>query len=1346
MKKTLLITMLSAALTAGAGVTLNNFNDVNSDNAVDVGDVNTVLGNILGGSKQYFIDTNGDGNVDVGDVNTVLNTILTTPTVTGDEADAAALLLRCYANFSVSGDGGRNGGCWVPDFDGGTSAFYRQMWNLNELTSDEAMCAWDDFGTEDLNLNISTPSTPQLAGYWLRLYKGIDFCNEYLAKYSKLDATATAEVRLLRALNYLMLLDAWGNVPITVTPGETTPPQKSRAEVFAWVESELLATLDNLDEPSPKTSRSANYGRVDRAAAWLLLARLYLNAEVYTGTARWKDAANYARLVIDSPYELVTGRSNHEVNGQNWNFSAYQRLFMGDNDRTDAARECIMPLIHDSRKTFWTSWSTSMYLIAGTFDYEMDEHPWYNTNNGLSSQCWAGLHARPQLVRQFFAEGDYADDEIPSARGYENAVTAGDDRALLNSKDRALYNTDWQNFRDGFAVAKFTNFTTDGSLSFNAQIADADVFLLRKAEAYLTLAEALTRQDGGRVTLAEAADAINALRERAGATLMRRYSLDDILDEWSREFYFEGRRRMDLIRFGRYGGETDYNWQWKGGVADGINFPEEQNIFPIPQIALTSNPNLKQNPGYDNIPTPETFALSLSTIDETVVDLLTEPVFAFSWQRPDYLNPLVTPYYTLQFSLDADFATVHTIDIGQMFIGTAVDIDPATVNSLVIEANNGEMPSGKVMVYFRCNAQHFTSSVNSNTVSRKVQVYEPFVPADKPEVKLWYLVGDCVSSNYWSNLPADVGAGPSITPLLPLPDAQYNAKDGTGLISTVIYLPQGGQFKFVDGTGIWADDCQINSNNSYCVLPDDWNTDDWNENFVVGAAGYYHISLDTSSRRVEINRYDGTPGTHSQVSMPGEYQGWQVNDSGFRLTGIGAGNLDRVNMWYAKGVKLGDTELKFAADGGLDVNWGSAAFPYGIGVQDGANITVAEGTYDVFFNDITGQYYFVSLNKETSGTGNKRPDFYVTEAEPIDFNVPDYRLFIPHFYKGVVEKSFTVTITVGEKSTTVNTNSKGYILASSFKTALSELGLMDQRVSGNYKFDLSITDSKDSPAVTSRVTFNHQYDDSRRYFINGRELTPLGDGFFTLELQEDESWVITDNDGNNYGAISRDSAGEESGHLTTRDPLPICVHDPLYVWFDAWKMTYRTGWPLEYESYIWQAGNSNGWGSPAAPLYSPYSNGKYSGYMYLNGGFTFRSKEFSWDSPNWGSDGTTNGLQEYGYEMSASEGFYRVDVNLVSMVYYLTPITTVSIIGTASGDTDLDMAFNKSTGAWECTAELTAGEFKFRANHDWEMNWGGTTGDIVTNGPQLTITEAGAYHISLSLKCDTRSTCTITKQ
>ncbi|MBQ9465999.1 MAG: SusF/SusE family outer membrane protein [Muribaculaceae bacterium] len=428
----------------------------------------------------------------------------------------------------------------------------------------------------------------------------------------------------------------------------------------------------------------------------------------------------------------------------------------------------------------------------------------------------------------------------------------------------------------------------------------------------------------------------------------------------------------------------------------------------------------------------------------------------------------------------------------QYFIGTAVDIDPAMVNSLVIEANNGEMPSGKVVVYFRCNAQHFTSSVNSNTVSRKVQVYEPFVPADKSEVKLWYLVGDCVSSNYWSNLPADVGAGPSITPLLPLPDAQYNAKDGTGLISTVIYLPQGGQFKFVDGTGSWADDCQINPNNSYCVLPDDWNTDDWNENFV---------------------------------------------------------------------------------------------------------------------------------------------------------------------------------------------------------------------------------DSEDSPAVTSRVTFNHRYDDSRRYFINGRELTPHGDGLFTLELQEDESWVITDNDRNNYGAISR--------------------------------MTYRTGWRLEYESYIWQAGNSNGWGSPAAPLYSPYSNGEYSGYMYLNGGFKFRSKEFNWDYPNWGSDGTTNGLQEFGYDMSASEGFYRVDVNLVSMVYYLTPITTVSIIGTANGgkwDTDTDMTFNKSTGAWEFTGTLTSGEFMFRANHSWNIFWGGTAGDIVTNGPQLTITEAGAYHISLSLKCDTRSTCIITKQ
>ena len=127
---------------------------------------------------------------------------------------------------------------------------------------------------------------------------------------------------------------------------------------------------------------------------------------------------------------------------------------------------------------------------------------------------------------------------------------------------------------------------------------DTDFFLLRAAEAWLTYAEATARANGGNVT-AEGVKAINDLRSRANASTKNSYTLDEILDEWSREFYFEGRRRVDLVRYGYFGGNNNYNWQWKGGNYSGTSFEEYRNIFAIPTTDLTANEKLSQNDGYN---------------------------------------------------------------------------------------------------------------------------------------------------------------------------------------------------------------------------------------------------------------------------------------------------------------------------------------------------------------------------------------------------------------------------------------------------------------------------------------------------------------------------------------------------------------------------------------------------------------------------------------------------------------------------------------------------------------------------------------------------------------------------
>jgi len=493
-----------------------------------------------------------------------------------------ALFNKCYANIGVAGNGGANGDSDVDGIDGGTSGFVRQMWNANELTTDESICGWGDEGISNFCYDTYDASHPMLRGYYYRLYTGISFCNQYLQEFSSYNSTMTAEIRFIRALSYFLLMDGWGNVPFVTSISSENPPQYSRQQMYEFVESELLEIESQMSSAVAKKSTDSGYGRVDQAAAWMLLARLYLNAEVYTGTAQWDKAAQYAQKVMNSSYKLNT----NSVNG----WSAYRMLFMGDNGETDAAYEAIFPILQDGIRT--TSWGTTLFLIASTHDADMhDNQKDANATNG-TTEVWGGNRARPQLIQKFFPNND-----APEGACYEVAAAAGDDRALFDTKGRTLNNEDVSNFKNGYAVAKFNNFTTDGSATHSNQFPDGDFFFFRVAEAYLTYAEALARQNGG-ATTSEAANAINALRSRANASTKDNYSLDEICDEWSREFYYEGRRRMDLIRFGKFGGNSDYTWQWKGGSYNGRNIDATKNIFAIPTTDLTANSNLVQNPGY----------------------------------------------------------------------------------------------------------------------------------------------------------------------------------------------------------------------------------------------------------------------------------------------------------------------------------------------------------------------------------------------------------------------------------------------------------------------------------------------------------------------------------------------------------------------------------------------------------------------------------------------------------------------------------------------------------------------------------------------------------------------------
>ena len=499
------------------------------------------------------------------------------------------LLNKCYANFGINGNGSGSNSDDDPDVKGfndpGMTGLVRAMFNMNELPTDEATCSWGD-GLQELNAAKFDPSHAWVKLYYTRLTLGITFCNQYLQVAGGEDKQKTAECRFLRAMQYYLLMDAYGNVGFSTTLEK--PHRMERAELYKWLVEELTAIEPDLAEPRVKTGSDADYGRVDKAACWMLLSRLYLNAEVYTGKAEWQKAKDFAKKVMDSPYDINT------TSVGKW--SAYQLVFMGDNDKTAASKEILFPIVNISGTT--ASYGNSLFLIAACFDPAMHANPDDPSgSNGLVGQQWIGLHPRVTLLKKFFPSST-----APQVPSYEMTAQAGDDRATFWGEGRTLEIENITKSAEGYGVCKFLNYNSDNSTNTDPTFADMDWPFMRAAEAYLNYAEADARLSGGK-TSQKGTRILNKLRDRAHASTRAEsssYSLNEICDEWAREFYFEGMRRTTLVRFGLFGGSTGYNWDWKGGEAAGKDFEAYKNIYPIPLTQLQSNSNLKQNPGYTN--------------------------------------------------------------------------------------------------------------------------------------------------------------------------------------------------------------------------------------------------------------------------------------------------------------------------------------------------------------------------------------------------------------------------------------------------------------------------------------------------------------------------------------------------------------------------------------------------------------------------------------------------------------------------------------------------------------------------------------------------------------------------
>lgn len=509
-----------------------------------------------------------------------------------------ALFTKIYATLATTGQQGPAGSADVSGADEGASGFYRVMWELNEFPTDEGWWIWGDPGVGEARTMEWNGDNALVKMLYDRFIMVIMYCNHFIYNPA-LDVSSTkgqqqlAEVRFIRALNYWYMLDMFKYSPYLDEEkkqemglkGETYYPEfKSRPELYNWLETELNDIATAL--PAKRIQRY----RVDQAAAWVLLARLYLNAEVYTGTPQWEKAKDAADQALACGYVLHEGDI---TNKEGIVYSAYQQLFMGDNDVNGAGDEEAVLLIYQDGN-YCQSYCGSPFVIAATRDAGM--MPW---GCSMSWQCW---RSSPEFVEKFF---NLSAATSIKANEYEMPVLAGDDRAILcsyvegNPNIWTLTGGSKANFYVSWACPKFTAlYSTADSLSqvlgSHSEWADTDIPFIRIAEAYLTKAEAMFRLGdvSGAMELIN-----NTIRKRAKAKPL--LSLDEatLCDEWSREFWGEGRRRTDLVRFNRFAGpqadENKYQWEGRAGSATYKPMDEKWNWFPIPSDDKRVNPNYK---------------------------------------------------------------------------------------------------------------------------------------------------------------------------------------------------------------------------------------------------------------------------------------------------------------------------------------------------------------------------------------------------------------------------------------------------------------------------------------------------------------------------------------------------------------------------------------------------------------------------------------------------------------------------------------------------------------------------------------------------------------------------------
>lgn len=505
------------------------------------------------------------GDLDV----TPIDPNLDTPeNVLTDAATYNQLLAKCYSALAVSSPDGDSGDPDIKTIDGGFGQYLRALFNLQELPTDEAVMNWNDQTIKDLHgLSWATNDIFVTAAY-ARIYYQISLCNEVMRQVAAsnisddLKSQYYNEARCLRDLSYYHVIDMFGNGPFVdenSQVGGSNPTQISRSDLFTWLVNDLTEAAEVLPAEPEKY-------RVGKGMAYMLLAKLYLNAKVYTGTADYAKCAEYCGKIIDLGYTLESS-------------SDYYKMFCADNDQLlGKGHEIIFSIYQDHLNT--KAYGGTTYIVNAACGGQAD----YAADFGLGGSGWAGIRVTPEFYNKF--------------QSYDVR-----NRFFLTNAEMTEQITDLGDFeKGGCSSFKFTNLKANGTILADANsFPDTDFPMFRLGDVYLMLAEC--QVVGGASVNVNGHDGLwyfNQIRSRAGLNTLSSVTARDIIDERGRELMWECHRRSDLIRFDLFTSDSEL-WAFKGmnsniGTPRGVD--KHFNLYPIPSSDIMSNSNLKQNEGY----------------------------------------------------------------------------------------------------------------------------------------------------------------------------------------------------------------------------------------------------------------------------------------------------------------------------------------------------------------------------------------------------------------------------------------------------------------------------------------------------------------------------------------------------------------------------------------------------------------------------------------------------------------------------------------------------------------------------------------------------------------------------